>query len=389
MTVLFWDIDGTLLTTGKAGVPAWEAAVREVTGHDFQLASIRVAGLTDYQIAVRTFEMLGVDPDDATVRRDGSPVRGAAAGLAAVEARFGAAERPRDSRAPRTAEDVRSYLLTGNTRGGARAKLTHYRLCHFFPDGAFAEDAGERATIAARALELARRAGPVADDSVFVIGDTPHDIHCANAIGARTIAVGTGGYTVEELAEHRPWRVFAELPAVGRVPAADRARSIRAGRRRCTRRWRPPPVRVQRLLRRFPRLWRATRLARRWYHARYDAYPDWRPILQANSELWSSARASAQGGPRVLMATAIGSYAHAVTLESALAAALTFRGAEVHALLCDGSMTACAECEASLYPNIERFARHGPSRDLCRDCLWPAERVYASSASRSTSTATG
>ena len=123
-------------------------------------------------------------------------------------------------------------------------------------------------------------------------------------------------------------------------------------------------------------MWRATRLARRWYYARYDAYPDWKPILQANSELWSSARASAQGGPRVLMATAIGSYAHAVTLESALAAALTFRGAEVHALLCDGSMTACAECEASLYPNIERFVRHGPSRDLCRDCLKPAERVY-------------
>jgi phosphoglycolate phosphatase-like HAD superfamily hydrolase len=50
---------------------------------------------------------------------------------------------------------------------------------------------------------------------VFVIGDTPHDIHGANAIGARTIAVGTGGYTVEELAEHRPWRVFPELPDVG------------------------------------------------------------------------------------------------------------------------------------------------------------------------------
>ena len=135
-------------------------------------------------------------------------------------------------------------------------------------------------------------------------------------------------------------------------------------------------MRGQRLLRKFPGIWRATRLARRWYHARRNAYPDWREILQVNSELWRSARASAQGGPRVLMATAIGSYTHAVTLESALAAALTFRGSEVHALLCDGSMTACAECEASLYPSLERFAQHGPSRDLCRDCMWPAERVY-------------
>src|SRR6187455_2097747 len=129
-------------------------------------------------------------------------------------------------------------------------------------------------------------------------------------------------------------------------------------------------------IRRFPALWRASRLARRWYHARYDAYPDWRKVLTTNRELWESARASAQGGPRVLMATAIGSYAHAITLESALAAALTFRGAEVHALLCDGTMTACAECEASLYPDLGSFVRHGPSRDLCRDCQWPAERVY-------------
>jgi hypothetical protein len=77
------------------------------------------------------------------------------------------------------------------------------------------------------------------------------------------------------------------------------------------------------------------------------------------------------------MATSIGSYAHAITLESALAAALTFRGAEVHALLCDGTMTACAECDASLYPNIKKFVQRGPSSDLCHDCQWPAERVYA------------
>ena len=117
-------------------------------------------------------------------------------------------------------------------------------------------------------------------------------------------------------------------------------------------------------------------MARRWYHARRDAYPDWNAVLGADSALWNSARASAQGGPRVLMATAIGSYAHAVTLESALAAALTFRGAEVHALLCDGTLSACAECEASMYPDLRRFVQHGPSRDLCRDCSWPAEKVY-------------
>jgi len=133
---------------------------------------------------------------------------------------------------------------------------------------------------------------------------------------------------------------------------------------------------VKHFIRKFPSLWRATRLARRWYHARREAYPDWGVALGADPALWNSARNSAQGGPRVLMATAIGSYAHAVTLESALAAALTFRGAEVHALLCDGTMSACAECEASIYPDLRRFVQHGPSRDLCRDCSWPAEAVY-------------
>jgi hypothetical protein len=130
-------------------------------------------------------------------------------------------------------------------------------------------------------------------------------------------------------------------------------------------------------IRKIPALWRASRLARRWYHARTGAYPDWSAVIARNPRLWTSARGAAQGGPRVLMATAIGSYAHAITLESALAAALTFRGAEVHALLCDTEMPACAECDASLYPNLQAFADRGPRPDLCRDCLWPAERVYA------------
>jgi phosphoglycolate phosphatase-like HAD superfamily hydrolase len=212
MIVLFWDIDGTLLTTGKAGVPAWEAAVREVTGHEFQLSSIRVPGLTDFQIAVRTFELLEVEADDATLRRM----------VRRYEELLPAALPQKPGRVlPNVREilerltrrsDVRSYLLTGNTRGGAQAKLTHYGLFDFFPDGAFAEDAGERSTIAARALELARRTGPVGEHSTFVIGDTPHDIHGADAIGARTIAVATGGYSVEELRPHRPWRLYAELP---------------------------------------------------------------------------------------------------------------------------------------------------------------------------------
>jgi len=213
MIVLFWDIDGTLLTTGKAGVPAWEEAVKEVVGHDFHLSKFRIAGLTDYQIAVRTFELLGVDVNEDQIRRM----------VKRYEELLPEALPLKQGRVlPNVREildrlvqrsDVRSYLLTGNTRGGARAKLTHYNLFQYFLDGAFAEDAGARATIEARALQLARDAGPIADNGLFVVGDTPHDIECANAIGARTVAVATGGYSLDELQSHRPWRAFDELPA--------------------------------------------------------------------------------------------------------------------------------------------------------------------------------
>ncbi len=221
MIVLFWDIDGTLLTTGKGGVPAWEQAVREVIGRKFELAKFRISGLTDYQIAVRTFEFLGETPDDDKVRRmvqryeDLLPTY-----LPTKQGKvFPNVREILDDLRGRP--DVRSYLLTGNTRGGARAKLTHYDLWHYFPDGAFAEDTGTRASIARRGVELARRAGPIADDRIFVIGDTEHDVTCANAIGARTIAVLTGGYSREELESHRPWRVVDELP-----PPAEFARLI-------------------------------------------------------------------------------------------------------------------------------------------------------------------
>jgi phosphoglycolate phosphatase-like HAD superfamily hydrolase len=212
MKVLFWDIDGTLLTTAKAGVFAWEDAVRELTGREFELIRMRIAGLTDYQIAQRTFETLGIETDEVFLHR--------------FVDRYGellpsSLPRKQGRVLPNVREvlerlsgrqDVRSYLLTGNTRAGARAKLTHYDLIQFLPDGAFAEDTGDRASIARRALDLARRAGAIAEDGVFVIGDTPHDIDCATAISARTIAVATGGYSIEELEAHKPWRVFNELP---------------------------------------------------------------------------------------------------------------------------------------------------------------------------------
>ncbi len=214
MIVLFWDIDGTLLSTGRAGIFAWNDSARELTGRDFDLTSLRTAGMTDHQIAVKTLEMLQVEQSPAHIerllrryeellpsalpRRNGPVLDNVRESLEHLQD-----ERP----------DVRSYLLTGNTRAGARAKLTYYNLAQFFSDGAFAEDPGARSGIASRALQLAHQAGPVGEETIFVIGDTPHDIECAKAIDAKTIAVATGGYSVEELKPYGPWRLFETLPA--------------------------------------------------------------------------------------------------------------------------------------------------------------------------------
>lgn len=212
MTILFWDIDGTLLTTGKAGVPAWEAAVRETTGRNFQLSSIRVPGLTDYQIAARTFDLLGVPTTDGLLDRMVARYEELLPSTLPLKQGRVLPNVREILESLRSRSDVRSYLLTGNTRAGARAKLTHYALFEYFRDGAFAEDQGSRSSIAKRALDLARGEGPVAAGRVFVIGDTPHDIECAAPIDARTIAVATGGYSVGELLAHGPWRAFDELP---------------------------------------------------------------------------------------------------------------------------------------------------------------------------------
>ena len=101
-------------------------------------------------------------------------------------------------------------LLTGNIRLGAEIKLRRFNLWEQFETGAFADDAPDRNEIAA----IAKRRGEVLlgekidGEQVLVIGDTPLDIACARAIGARVIAVGTGMYRPKDLLPLKPdWAV--------------------------------------------------------------------------------------------------------------------------------------------------------------------------------------
>lgn len=226
-TVLFWDIDGTLLTTARAGVFALEEAAREVCGVDeTDLSGLHTAGLTDSEVAALVIEHCGGTANPGTVStvlrayerqlperlhwRRGQVLDGVEAVLRDLSAR----------------PDVTCMLLTGNTPAGARTKLAHYGLHGYFEGGAFCGDGDDRVTIARAARELANGSGPTPD--LVVIGDTPHDVSCGKAIGARTVALATGHYSVWELGACEPWLTLERLPAprrfaelLGLAEAAD------------------------------------------------------------------------------------------------------------------------------------------------------------------------
>jgi phosphoglycolate phosphatase len=101
-------------------------------------------------------------------------------------------------------------LLTGNIRLGAEIKLRPAGLWDVFVTGGFADDSEERDKIAAIAKERGSRLlnEDLQGEQVLVIGDTPLDVRCARAIGAKVLAVATGTVPIEELELHKPeWAV--------------------------------------------------------------------------------------------------------------------------------------------------------------------------------------
>jgi phosphoglycolate phosphatase len=112
-------------------------------------------------------------------------------------------------------------LLTGNLERGAKLKLAHFGLWDFFQFGAFADDHHDRNQLGrfARARAREKHAIDFAATEIDVIGDTPHDIACGKAIGARTIAVATGSFTRAQLAEHQPDRILDDFSRVDAVMA--------------------------------------------------------------------------------------------------------------------------------------------------------------------------
>ncbi len=211
--LFLFDIDGTLITSGGAGEASLCEAMQSKFGLQEDMRGIHLPGNTDARIASELLRKhaLPDTPENAAAlldeylfhleRRisahDGRVMPGIINLLHALEAR----------------PDAVLALLTGNVERGARIKLSHYRVWHHFEFGAFADDHGDRNELGhfARRKALAHHGIDFPPERIVVIGDTPRDIECGRAIGAKTVAIATGHFPLSELERHSPDALFENL----------------------------------------------------------------------------------------------------------------------------------------------------------------------------------
>ena len=220
--LLLFDIDGTLVNTGGAGVVSLRNMVQQRFGAADELHDIEIAGKTDRAIIRDILRKYKTTPSEENIAKFARVyIDGLAEELPRCRGRVlpGVAELLARLRSrPHTVLG----LLTGNLRRGAELKLRHYKLWDYFEFGAFADDHHDRNELGAfartRAHEKHGHEFDCAD--IDVIGDTGHDIACGKAFGARTIAVATGGWSREQLEKCAPDVLFDDFAAVDDVIAA-------------------------------------------------------------------------------------------------------------------------------------------------------------------------
>jgi phosphoglycolate phosphatase-like HAD superfamily hydrolase len=213
-SLLLWDIDGTLVYMDRAGERSLLNVIRDLYQRDLgDHLPVDLRGRTDTSILrdLLAFLDVKVTPEEETRFR--------AAYLSLLPSTLPTVQ-PHIKPGIREALDavhahpeIHQALLTGNLREGARLKLTHLGLWDYFEFGAFADDSHIRDELGPFALARAKEKLGIEfpPERVFIIGDTPHDIACGKAIGAKTIAVATGAFSVEELAALNPTHTFADL----------------------------------------------------------------------------------------------------------------------------------------------------------------------------------
>ena len=223
--VWLFDIDGTLIHSGGAGETAAVRTVASLFQVDETHGETHFAGRTDRAIMWDIFRFHQIEQNEANwdrfqaayvtelqnqlQQRPGGVLPGVVPLIEAIQQQF---DRP-------------IGLLTGNTEAAAWIKLKHFAIDHLFHFGGFGDQHCDRNDVAQSAMKNAARQlqQEVTPEQIWVVGDTPNDIRCARAIGANVIAVATGNFSFQQLAEHQPDLVIHDLtdPAVHEVVTGD------------------------------------------------------------------------------------------------------------------------------------------------------------------------
>lgn len=219
--LVLFDIDGTLLNVGPVNRRVIQDALMEVYGTEGTSATHSFAGRMDNVIIREVLADTELTPEEieekfglakaAYIRlfRERATAADVTLTLGVVTLLERLASHP----------DVVVGLLTGNFEASGRHKLRLPGIDHFFPFGAFADDAQHRNDLPAVAVEKAWRitGERFSGRDVVVIGDTEHDINCARAHGALALAVATGTYSLDRLRQHRPDALLENLNQPDRV----------------------------------------------------------------------------------------------------------------------------------------------------------------------------
>jgi phosphoglycolate phosphatase-like HAD superfamily hydrolase len=213
-SLVLFDVDGTLITSGGAGARSWRYAFDQLHGIPADIGSHSEAGETDPVVARKTFEgALGREPTERE--------------LAAIYALYlhrlsDEVDTSQGYRVLAGAEERLEHLsdagimlglVSGAMEGAARVKLGRGRLNRFFLFGGYGTDSPDRAKLTTIAIE---RASMLHDHTldpshVYVVGDTPNDVAAARAAGAVAVAVASGSHSVEELESTGADHVLATL----------------------------------------------------------------------------------------------------------------------------------------------------------------------------------
>jgi phosphoglycolate phosphatase-like HAD superfamily hydrolase len=208
---LLFDIDGTLMTSDHAGTNAMATTARELFNIQ-QIGPLEVHGRCDRGILGDLFDRLDLSYDEhheafcqryyqnlpaSLIANNGRLLPGVKNLLEQLKAR----------------EDVALGLLTGNLQQAAQIKLSHVGITDFFSFGGFGDHFADRNDVAASAVtaaqaELGDRFDP---NKMLVIGDTVNDVRCGRSIGAKVVAVETGGGSREQLQGAAPDLLLADL----------------------------------------------------------------------------------------------------------------------------------------------------------------------------------